>query len=68
MITTINTARPITNGLMNEKPVDAIIALLVVEFEVAPVVAGPLELVLADPEREDAEVDGFGHALLYTYC
>jgi hypothetical protein len=59
----INTAMATTIGLMNERPVDAIFLLGVVEPKVAPAVAVPLELVEAD-----CEVDGLGHALLYTNC
>lgn len=40
----------------------------VVEPVVALVVPVPLERSVADNEREDDEVDGLGHKLLYTNC
>lgn len=61
---------------MSERPAGAEFLLLVVEpaaalvvgLGVVPAVPVPLELSVADDEREDDEDDGLGHRLVYTNC
>jgi hypothetical protein len=48
--------------------VGELVAAVVVELGVVPAVPVPPERSVADDEREDDEVDGLGHELLYTNC